>query len=187
LTDKKFQNHENTADLAGVLQVPVIPAGLTNEQMVACAIYCCDVAPYDKKNPKDKSYDNATNCRRLSITKHSCVMHALRRSPDAVKGGIEASPRAKVGGKLCIPDTVFGKKIIDAKFPCNSPIKMPVKGPYPSASKSGKSMLTKKERGSYKKFRVKPGQKPNNVSAMTPSDAKKKKGAACDCKKSTPK
>lgn len=180
LTDKKFQNHENTGDLAGVLQIPVIPAGLTETQMVACAIYCCDNATYQKDA---KGYDDGTNCRRLSITKHSCVMHALRRSKEAKKAGIKASPRFPPKNPKCIPDVMFGKTIIDAKFPCDSPVPMPLKGKHPSdMSKAGKSMLTDKEEGPYKKLGVKPGEKENKVSAMTPKDAETKKSDDCQCK-----
>lgn len=38
LTDKKFQNHENTADLAGVFQPPVMPSGWndTHQEVADC-------------------------------------------------------------------------------------------------------------------------------------------------------
>ncbi|CAK8712884.1 DUF4150 domain-containing protein [Candidatus Electrothrix aarhusensis] len=52
LSDKMMMNHGNTACLAGIQQIPVIPKGLTAQQKVACAIYCCDNAKYTKKNQK---------------------------------------------------------------------------------------------------------------------------------------
>src|ERR1017187_6893638 len=38
LSDKMTMNHQNTMCLAGVIQLPVIPKGLTPDEKVACAI-----------------------------------------------------------------------------------------------------------------------------------------------------
>ncbi|WBS00588.1 DUF4150 domain-containing protein [Pseudoduganella sp. SL102] len=174
LTDKKFQNHENTVDIAGAFQIPVIPAGLTEIQMIACAIDCCDKASYVKSDHKDEGKD----CRALSTTKHSCVMHALRTSKAAKKAGIKASPRFPKPPKKArlIPDVMFGDRIIDAKFPCKKKVPAPLKGKWPSdLTKTSAQMMTQKERTSYKKI---PGVK--KVDAMTPRDAANKKGS-CTC------
>ncbi len=186
LTDKKFQNHENTADLTGVLQVIVIPSGLTAEEMVACAIHCCDNAPYEKSDHKDEGKD----CRSLSVTKHSCVMHSLRNSPDAQKAGIKASPAdcKTQGGVKVIPDVMFGDRVIDAKFPCKKKVPAPLKGSKPGEgarwpsdlTKTMDDMETKKESDVYTDIKG-----VNKVEAMTPKEADQKKGA-CVCKE-TPK
>lgn len=173
LTDKKFQNHENTADLAGVIQLPVIPAGLTAEEMVACAIHCCDNAKYQKRDHKDEGQD----CRSLSVTKHSCVMHSLRNSKDAKNAGIEASPQCKTAaGDKAIPDVRIGDRVIDAKFPCKKKVPAPLNGKWSSdMTKTGKDMITDKEEIDYKTI---PGVKKSE--AMTPKDADAKKGS-CKC------
>jgi uncharacterized Zn-binding protein involved in type VI secretion len=175
LTDKKFQNHENTADLAGVIQLPVIPAGLTAEQMVACAIHCCDNAYYEKSDHEDEGKD----CRSLSVTKHSCVMHSLRNSKHAKKAGIEASPQCvTAAGDKAIPDVRIGDRVIDAKFPCKKKVPAPLKGKWTSdLTKSGPDMITDKEEIDYKTI---DGVKKSE--AMTPKDAAKKKGEKCKCK-----
>lgn len=173
LSDKKFQNHENTADLAGVIQLPVIPTGLTAEQMVACAIDCCDKAYYEKRDHKDEGQD----CRSLSTTKHSCVMHSLRNSKDAQKAGIKASPRMETkSGIPAIPDVVIGDKVIDAKFPCKKKVPAPLKGSWTSdLTKTASDMITDKETDVYTDI-----DGVEKVKAMTPREAAKKKGD-CDC------
>ncbi|MHB8474548.1 MAG: DUF4150 domain-containing protein [Gammaproteobacteria bacterium] len=172
LTDKKFQNHENTGDLAGVIQLPVIPAGLTADEMVACAIHCCDNAKYEKRDHHDEGQD----CRSLSVTKHSCVMHSLRNSKDAKKAGIEASPQCKVGKQKVIPDIKIGDRVVDAKFPCKKTVPAPLKGKWPSdLTKTASDMTTPKETDVYTKI---PGV--NKVDVKTPQEAAKEKGA-CEC------
>lgn len=116
-------------------------------------------------------------------------MHALRTSKHAKAAGIKASPRFPKGSKQpkAIPDVMFGKRIIDAKFPCKPPIKMPLNGKHVSdLAKTGRDMLTQKERTTYRKVGVAPGEKQNKVSAMTPKDAQSKKGD-CKCKYKTRK
>jgi uncharacterized Zn-binding protein involved in type VI secretion len=177
LSDKKFQNHENTADLAGCIQIPVIPTGLTADQMIACAIFCCDNAKYKKSDHKDEGKD----CRALSTTKHSCVMKSLRASPDAQKKGIKASvPTTTRGGIVAIPDCLVDDRIIDAKFPCKKKVPAPLNGQHKSdMTKTGPDMLTTKERDVYTDIK---GVDPGKVKAMTPKDAAKKKGKKCKCK-----
>ncbi len=91
LTDKKFQNHENTVDLSGCLQLPVIPVGLSPEAAVACAIWCCDRAPYRQVKRKSKAKD----CQRLASKKHSCVHHSLKAVGDK---RVLSSPRFSADG-----------------------------------------------------------------------------------------
>ena len=88
LTDKKFQNHENTADLAGVLQAPVAAQlGLgTDETAVAdclCGAFCDKLKKGFKKGPrggwrKKGSYTRRHNWsydleRELESTPPSCL------------------------------------------------------------------------------------------------------------------
>lgn len=63
LTDKKFQNHENTVDLGGIVQAPV---NVQAELRVICEIICrCDAAPLPSSSGK-------------SELKQQCVAQALR-------------------------------------------------------------------------------------------------------------
>ena len=140
LTDKKFQNHENTADMGGCTQLPVIPIMDDPEAMVACAIWCCDHATYDqiKRDSPEK------DCQRLASKKHSCVHHSLKNTGDE---RLASSPRFTADGEkfkvseelladryvrpdrgppknpyMCPDVVVLGPpaKIIDAKFiPCH--------------------------------------------------------------------
>jgi hypothetical protein len=189
LTDKMTMNHENTVCLAGVLQIPVIPHGLSPTQKVACAIYCCDNAKYTKKKHKKKrgmtaADVNGQDCRSLSTTKHSCVMHSLRKANDPK---VKASPRygPNISGPNnfpvnAIPDTVVDGRVIDAKFPCDSNGIAPINNAsHPSdMSVVGTEMLTPKETDVYSKL---PGTR-GDPTAMTPADAEKKKSDDCDCK-----
>jgi hypothetical protein len=198
LTDKKFQNHENTADAAGIIQVPVLVQQTDPECTVACAIICCDEANYTKNVHPDKG-DGMTpqekDCTSLSRTKHSCVLHSLRKrsggkATSANKfDNIQASPpglTAMVDGavKPCIPDImVNGNHVIDAKFPCDTskPSAPLNQQQCLSAKISSAKMDTKKEDAVYSKIS---GVKKSE--AMTPEDARdrmKAKGCAdCDCK-----
>jgi hypothetical protein len=179
LTDKMMMNHQNTACLGGCTQLPVI-AGNTAEEIVACAIHCCDKAPYEKRKHDDEGQD----CRSLSTTKHSCVLHSLRKKKgdkltlEHKFDNVQASPRFPMGSTTLIPDTIInGNVVIDAKFPCKKKVPAPLKGAHPSdLTKTGTDMLTKKEKIDYPAI---PGVK--KVKAMTPKDAEKAKGAKCTC------
>lgn len=190
LTDKKFQNHENTADLGGCIQLPVI-AGDTAEELVACAIHCCDKAPYEK----GKHDDQGAHCRSLSTSKHSCVLHVLRvkdkndnltttNKYKAPGPEIEASPNC--GG--LIPDTIIatggGHVVIDAKFPCDTPFDhtKPLNGTKRSdLTVTGKSMKGDKELIDYPTIK-RNGQKVKDVEAWAPKEAEAKiNKAKCTC------
>lgn len=189
LTDKKFQNHENTADMAGIIQIPVLVAQEEPVCTVACAIICCDEANYTKNVHPDKG-DGMTprekDCTSLSRTKHSCVLHALReRSGKKATttnkfAKIEASPPGLTAiseGKVVdvIPDIIVNKNhVIDAKFPCDTsegatPPAPLNKQPCPSAKISSAKMDTKKEDQVYKKIRE---RNIKESEAMTPEDAR---------------
>jgi uncharacterized Zn-binding protein involved in type VI secretion len=189
LTDKKFQNHENTVDLGGCTQLPVI-AGDTPTQLVASAIHSCDKAPYEK----GKHDDQGQHCRSLSTSKHSCVMHVLREedksgnmTQDSKFTGVEAPVRGAYGD--LVPDTIIkvkgGHKCIDAKFPCKTPFdhKKPLNGPYPSdLSVTGESMKGEKELDDYLDIKV-DDKKVKGCDAMTPKDAATKiNKKKCTCK-----
>lgn len=71
LTDKKFQNHENTVDMGGLLQAPVEAWA---ELMVICKIICeCDRKPLPSVSGK-------------SDLKQECVEKALIAADDAMGG-----------------------------------------------------------------------------------------------------
>jgi|GEM_PF-995648 len=197
LTDKKLQNHENTADLAGIFQVPVLVEQKDPECTVAYAIICCDEAKYNKEPHEDKN-DGMTpaekDCTSLSRTKHSCVLHALReRSGKKATtknkfDKIEASPpglTAVVDGvtKPVIPDIrVNGNHVIDAKFPCDtSKPSAPLKAQQCESARIGSSQMdTKKEDDVYSKI-----SGVQKSEAMTPEDARErlmdKRCAECAC------
>jgi len=199
LTDKKFQNHENTADLAGIIQVPVLVEQTDPECTVACAIVCCDEAKYTKNVHPDKGdgmSPQEKDCTSLSRTKHSCVLHALRqRSGKKATAAnkfknIAASPpglTAVVDGvsRPVIPDImVNGNHVIDAKFPCDtSKPAAPLSAQRcPSADISAyPTMDTMKEDEVYTQI-----DGVQDSEAMTPKDARDRidaKGCAdCDCK-----
>lgn len=74
LTDKKFQNHENTVDLAGTAQLAV--AISTLEKMV------CDC--HNNTKPKRDS-----TCTSLGTEKHNCVNEAIKNHKPPPKLGPE--------------------------------------------------------------------------------------------------
>lgn len=190
LSDKLTMNHGNTACLGGWLQRPVI-RGSTDEEKVACAIYCCDRMEYKQSKGENPN----TECARLGAKKHNCVLHSLRdtkngklvQPPSHKYKGIKAEPTytpedlvpgSEIDRNLR-PDIKIGNKVIDAKFPCDPDRPIPSgnkKFTYHSdSSVLGTSAITDKE-DDY--FDI-PGV--NDVTAMTPADAQKKKSDDCDC------
>src|SRR5262249_763324 len=79
LSDKLTMNHGNTACLAGLIQVPVVPVG-SPDAMIACAIYCCDNNTYKQKAKGRGKKGQQRDCARLGSKKHACVMHALKNA-----------------------------------------------------------------------------------------------------------
>jgi len=209
LSDKMMMNHGNTACLAGLQQFPILGEGIP-ELLVACAIYCCDQAEYTKirhhtSTGKDgsKITGKSKDCRSLSTTKHSCVLHSLRKKDKSKKmtttdkfPDVEASPRGTApspGGSSTvniIPDIIlYGDRIIDCKFPCPDGSTAPLKKKKcPSNPEiSGREMMTPKERDVYPNMKE---RKIEDVAAWTPRDAEsmiedvsgKSADNFCDCK-----
>jgi hypothetical protein len=69
LSDKKFQNHENTADMMGAAGGTV-----SVEDMVKCAIQECDKESYDVSSESDPE----ERCKLLGTKKHTCVSEKLK-------------------------------------------------------------------------------------------------------------
>ncbi|MEA3183131.1 MAG: hypothetical protein QOI59_6654 [Gammaproteobacteria bacterium] len=191
LTDKKFQNHENAADLAGCLQVPVV-AGMPAVQQIACAVYCCDKAEYNQKWRPSKKKD----CQRLGSKKHWCVDQALKRSPNP---DVTPSPKFKPGQhlnvtrallnkfgiKTAVPDIMLkgsdGNYLVDAKFPCPDTSKRIVlKGQVMESGPLARSMPTGKEKDLYPHCKV-GKDKVKAVTTVSPAEAAMF-GEPCKCK-----
>jgi uncharacterized Zn-binding protein involved in type VI secretion len=181
LGDKLTMNHGNTVCLGGWLQRPVI-VGSTDEEKVACAIYCCDNMKYQQTKG-----DPERECQRLASKKHSCVTHSLRKTiggggtltQDSKFPGIEAAPQfppsATGADRTLIPDIKIGGEVIDAKFPCKRPVPSGEFVHTSDMSLMGKDKITPKEDDYYDIEGVK------DVRAMTPGEAKTKKSADCTC------
>ncbi|MGH8497945.1 MAG: DUF4150 domain-containing protein [Methylococcales bacterium] len=71
LTDKKFQNHENTVDLSGNLQMPTIVTDVPPELQAIAD--CCNKA-VDCKPP-----DDGKGCTSRGRHKHTCCQDAINR------------------------------------------------------------------------------------------------------------
>ncbi len=189
LTDKMMMNHGNTACLAGIQQVPVLAEQADPECTVACAIICCDKAKYTKEKHSDSGTKKGEtlDCTSLSTTKHSCVMHSLRKKTKSGKleleskfKNIEAPARTK--GVTLVPDTIVnGDHVIDCKFPCNKPAARLDMEKCESKNIGVSEMDTTKEDKVYSNM---DGIKKSE--GMTPKDAKKrakdKNCDDCDCK-----
>lgn len=71
LTDKKFQNHENTADLTGLLQLPIVITDVPPELQAIAD--CCNKA-VDCHPP-----DDGKLCTSRGKHKHTCCQDAIKR------------------------------------------------------------------------------------------------------------
>lgn len=133
LTDKKFQNHENTADLAGEIQA-IVATRLAQLQKFACE---CNDEIADKNAD---GTDNKRSCQFLGELKHRCceakIRDHTRQGPKSgVKGetGFSATgtppktltcPRSAAPHDSSWPDAIItdgkGKplKVVDFKFQC---------------------------------------------------------------------
>jgi hypothetical protein len=80
LTDKKFQNHENTVDLAGDLQMPkkvgVPPPEL--EEIAKCCNKAIDCHTYDPAKEGDQDYA-AKGCTSRGRHKHTCCEKTIKK------------------------------------------------------------------------------------------------------------
>lgn len=73
LSDKKFQNHENTADLFGVIQVPVMPLAKPEDFLKAIACAC------NKKRANNYENGKRMSCWRQGVVKHECCEDAMQK------------------------------------------------------------------------------------------------------------
>ena len=200
LSDKKFQNHENTVDLGGNVGPPV--AVIVNE--IKCAIKKCDAENYTLKG---KNADE--RCKDLGRQKHKCMEDALagkdkllleasfdmkNKPPSMFTSRTTGKPnkwyeaigksKARYGsykkGQVRRPDVVIGRTkprtIVDAKFPCPAKVRngkvTKGSGTFPSRSRSGNSLMSDDQRDDYQKIAGKKGE----VMAVSPADCA---NAAC--------
>jgi hypothetical protein len=147
LSDKKFQNHENAADLAGVAQAPVIVAGINLTKMACDCINETEPDKADKLwakiNERKAKQGKAPlpeemKCTLLGTLRHSCVGKKLREQDSASKGvhagggANYSSNKLPEGKQYCRPDIVITDgaatppidatkmtHIYDLKFQCN--------------------------------------------------------------------
>ena len=81
MTDKKFQNHENTVDLGGTLQIPVVPlSGTSQSDLQELADKCNkevnkEAGKCKGKKPKGPS---GKECTALGTHKHKCCENAIK-------------------------------------------------------------------------------------------------------------
>jgi hypothetical protein len=167
--------------------------GGNDEAKVACAILCCDKATYKMQ----KSGRDDKECQRLNNRKHSCVLHALRKkengklTQDDRFTGITANKKFEIGSgkakRTRRPDILTSnpKKMIDAKFPCNTEdLKKGWKQgkvQCTSDSRLGTAMFTDKDEVDYTKIAKREGYPEPEM--KTPEDAKKDLPGGCDCTK----
>lgn len=85
LTDKKFQNHENTADLAGELQA-IVATRMAQLQKFVCE---CNEDPKTQAT-NDDGTDNERSCQFLGELKHRCVEAKIRdHTRQGPKSGVQ--------------------------------------------------------------------------------------------------
>ena len=132
LTDKKFQNHENAANLGGVAQPPVVVVGI---ELTKAACDCIDEVP--TSSVKHIPVDDWVKCCILGNKRHACVAEKI-----AAQGGADKGVHSPAGGNYqsaklpenkayCRPDIVVTapgvgapahpkdiKAIYDLKFQC---------------------------------------------------------------------
>lgn len=169
------------------------PDGATPNQIIACAVICCDKKEYVLKK---RGRPQVLNCQRLGSKKHSCVTHALRKHTASGKLTTKSrfarirvptkAVKVRVGRKtfMAKPDTIVdGARSIDVKFPCdpddvkarNKNLKFGQAAQYPS-ERAGRTLKGKKEKKVYKNMK---GVKSSTT--MTPERAEKEVNPD-DCK-----
>lgn len=80
LSDKKFQNHENTVDMMGTGGAPV--STMTPEAAFKCAVQECDAKPLSQAEKNDVK--NAESpCLKLGEVKHKCVKEKMDKCKGA--------------------------------------------------------------------------------------------------------
>jgi len=123
LTDKKFQNHENTADLAGVLQVPVTALEVDLKQI---AKDCHEKVEKEVAAGKKTESGKDPSCATKGTWKHKCCADALKDKDPAVKC---EDPCGSSNCRLDVavvdpPGSNTVRKIYDFKFNCSGDPKM---------------------------------------------------------------
>jgi uncharacterized Zn-binding protein involved in type VI secretion len=87
LTDKKFQNHENTADMGGVFQTPVAAFAFLQQAVDECNQ---DTSPTYEDGPK---MGQKKPCTKLGSDKHACMEKKIadknKEAQEDGKTGIE--------------------------------------------------------------------------------------------------
>lgn len=87
LTDKKFQNHENTVDLAGVFQSPVAAFAFIQQAVDECNQ---DTSPTYESGPRQ---GQKKPCMKLGTDKHDCMERKIadknKEAADGSKTGVE--------------------------------------------------------------------------------------------------
>jgi uncharacterized Zn-binding protein involved in type VI secretion len=123
LSDKKFQNHENTADLAGYIAPPVmvVPKAGLEEKLQEIATKCNKDIDTNKKT-KGKC------CTSRGRHKHKCCEDAINdaKAKGEIDNNVEAElPRGKNSRlDVAIMDGNKIKRIYDFKFNCKGKPKM---------------------------------------------------------------
>ncbi len=129
LTDKKFQNHENTCDLSGVAQPPIPLEDLYDalHDIAKCCSQAVDCSDESEKRNK--------GCRVRGIYKHSCCEQAIkrragdsRRSPSWAHVGSETRHDEALPFRACRLDVQVPlgaqreevQAIFDFKFNCTT-------------------------------------------------------------------
>lgn len=114
LTDKKFQNHENTVDMMGTGGAPVTVAALQKElQAIATK---CDAKVNRSKAAKGRK------CRVKGIMKHKCCQDALNakkaKNPKKYGNVFAEYKTKKYRLDVCIRQGGKTTRIFDYKFRC---------------------------------------------------------------------
>jgi len=123
LTDKKFQNHENTADMAGILQAPV---GALELDLKKVAKDCHDKVEADVAAGKLTSTGKSPNCATKGTWKHKCCADALDGKHANVKCESDCGkPNCRLDVAVVNPPGSNSvTKIYDFKFNCSGSPKM---------------------------------------------------------------
>lgn len=137
LTDKKFHNHDNAANLSGVIQNPTTVAEL---EAMLCEIWRECERSINKKYSAEKA--DAKKCWtrdggqeplafKMSKEKHACCAQAVQNRKGEASLDTEVTKPLPAGGSVRL-DVVAGRpfnKVYDFKFQCpkrNTPPKWPL-------------------------------------------------------------
>ena len=121
LSDKKTQNHENTVDLAGVIQPPLT---LLEADLKEVARQC-----HEEVEEEDKKKTPGESCTVKGTRKHACCKKKLQNEPYKSSHPDMQSEYTPPGAPDCRLDVAVVKngnvtKIYDFKFNCKNKPKM---------------------------------------------------------------